>query len=529
MAERTVIDDRYELEPVPIGEGGMGEVYRAYDRRLDRRVAVKIIRFPFGQHDETLVKRFLHESRVMARLEHPGTPAIHDVGVFDDPRVGSRPFMVMQFVEGIALDYIVDEHEDIPLAWVASAAAQVAAVLAAAHGRGILHRDLKPSNLMLCRDGTVKVLDFGLAMFHDPELSRLTRTGTLLGTPSYMSPEQVRGASVGPQSDLYTLGLVMHELLTGQRLFDGRTEYEVFDRQVNEPAPAVREVRPDVPEEVDRLVLRLLEKRAEDRPAEAAEVCRALLPFARGADFLPGTVVPGPDPVRMYAAVVGCMADAVETDAAARTDGARGGGDGTAVRGSGGTGERNGTSHLRDRTAQAREEAAVLVRQARHRQAADLLESVLGQAEEVLGSRHPDVLALRTELAEALFADSDYRRAAPVFRALHQDLALVHGHSDDRVLHCRRREATCQALMGQTAEALRLLRRLLADQWALHGPDDRRTLELRRQIGLLELGAGDTEGARRTLSELLEDLERRHGPEHPDTVKVRESLQRLRV
>src|SRR5690606_39033712 len=107
VAERTVIDDRYELEPVPIGEGGMGEVYRAYDRRLDRRVAVKIIRFPFGQHDETLVKRFLHESRVMARLEHPGTPAIHDVGVFDDPRVGSRPFMVMQFVEGIALDYIV--------------------------------------------------------------------------------------------------------------------------------------------------------------------------------------------------------------------------------------------------------------------------------------------------------------------------------------------------------------------------------------------------------------------------------------
>ena len=389
VAEQTVIDDRYELESMPIGEGGMGEVYRAHDRRLDRKVAVKLIRFPFGQHDETLVKRFLHESRIMARLEHPGAPAIHDVGVFDDPRVGSRPFMVMQFVEGISLDYIIDEHEDIPVSWVASAAAQVAAVLAAAHKRGIFHRDLKPSNLMLCHDGTIKVLDFGLAMFHDPDVSRLTRTGTLLGTPSYMSPEQVQGATLGPQSDLYTLGLVMHELLTGQRLFDGRTEYEVFHRQVNEPAPSVRTTRPEVPEEIDRLVLRLLEKHPADRPADAVEVCRALLPFTQGAGFLPGTVAEGSNPIHLYSAVVGSMTDTVGPTIPRKT--------------------RGGPVDLD----QVRQVAVAFAHEARYNQAATLLEAVLSAVVPALAPDDPQVLTLRGELAEVLFKDSDYRKAAP--------------------------------------------------------------------------------------------------------------------
>ena len=503
VAEQTVIDDRYELESMPIGEGGMGEVYRAHDRRLDRKVAVKLIRFPFGQHDETLVKRFLHESRIMARLEHPGAPAIHDVGVFDDPRVGSRPFMVMQFVEGISLDYIIDEHEDIPVSWVASAAAQVAAVLAAAHKRGIFHRDLKPSNLMLCHDGTIKVLDFGLAMFHDPDVSRLTRTGTLLGTPSYMSPEQVQGATLGPQSDLYTLGLVMHELLTGQRLFDGRTEYEVFHRQVNEPAPSVRTTRPEVPEEIDRLVLRLLEKHPADRPADAVEVCRALLPFTQGAGFLPGTVAEGSNPIHLYSAVVGSMTDTVGPTIPRKT--------------------RGGPVDLD----QVRQVAVAFAHEARYNQAATVLEAVLSAVVPALAPDDPQVLTLRGELAEVLFKDSDYRKAAPIFAELHQVLAHHRGPDDEQVLHYRHREATCHALMGQTTEALRLLRALLADQQASYGPYDQRTLNLRRQIGLMELGAGDTGGARRTLLELLDDLEQHYGPDHPDTVKVRESLQRI--
>lgn len=274
----------------------------------------------------------------------------------------------MQFVEGIALDYIIDEHEDIPIAWVASAAAQVAAVLAAAHRRGIFHRDLKPSNLMLCHDGTIKVLDFGLAMFHDPDVSRLTRTGAVLGTPSYMSPEQVQGAQIGPQSDLYTLGLVMYELFTGQRLFDGRTEYEIFHRQVNEPAPSLRDTRPDVPEEIDRLVLRLLEKRPEDRPADAAEVCRTLMPFTQGAGFLPGTVAAGSDPVRLYAAVVGSL-----TETTAHTAGSAA----------------NKTMRGSVDLDRVRQVAVAFAHEARYNQAATMLEAVLARGGPDPGRRRP--------------------------------------------------------------------------------------------------------------------------------------------
>ncbi len=177
--------------------------------------------------------------------------------------------------------------------WAAAIAAQVVAVLYAAHGRGIFHRDLKPSNLMLCPDGGVKVLDFGLAMFHDPELSKLTRSGTAIGTPAYMSPEQIRGATVGPQSDFYSLGLVPHEMLTGRRPFDGETDYAVFEQHVNEPPPPIRDARGDVPDALDALVARMLAKRAEDRPADAIGLHADLMRYATGLPLLVGRDQPG--------------------------------------------------------------------------------------------------------------------------------------------------------------------------------------------------------------------------------------------
>ncbi|MEV4746322.1 protein kinase [Streptosporangium sp. NPDC049248] len=508
-----IIDGRYELDALPLGQGGMGEVYGAYDQKLDRRVAVKLLRFPYGKPDEELAKRFLHEARIMAKLEHPGTPPIHDVGVFEDPKVGPRPFMVMQFVEGATVDHILGEHGVLPVGWAAGIAAQVAAVLCAAHERGVFHRDLKPSNLMVCPDGTVKVLDFGLAMFHDPELSRLTRTGTILGTPLYMSPEQVRGAVVTPQSDLYSLGLILHEMLTGERVFDGTSEYRILERQVHEAAPSVREQRSDVPAELDRLVLRLLAKRAEDRPARAKLLHTALLSFVDEVGPLPGVTSPGPSPVRMYAEVVGRITDpgnnrpeAVMSEPSRQADPG---------------------NFSREDLSRARSEAEELAKASRYGQAVEVLDAVVAPASRMAGPLDEEVLAARLRLGDVLFEGGDYRRAAPVFGELRVDLTRKHGPHDEKVLHCRRQEATCQALMGETGQALRMLKSLLVEEQAVYGRHDPRPLELRRQIGLLELGAGDTERARYTLSGLLEDLVRLYGSEHPDTVKVRDGLARL--
>ncbi|MBX6168248.1 MAG: serine/threonine protein kinase, partial [Thermobispora bispora] len=436
--------------------------------------------------------------------------------VLNEPGQEPRPFIVMQFVEGVTLDDVLSEHHPLPVNWVAAVAAQIAAVLCAAHERGILHRDLKPSNLMLTREGTVKVLDFGLAMFHDPELSRLTRTGTILGTPAYMSPEQVRGATVGPQSDLYALGLVLHELLTGRRLYDGPSEYRIFERQVNETAPPVRDRRPEVPPELDRLVLQLLEKRAENRPSQARLVYDRLLPFVSGVRSLPGTVHTAWTPARLYEQVV------VRIDAVTAAEPAHDAGPPEAPH------EELGTVNRQD-IERARREAALLVRESRYGQAFEVLEAVAVPAARVLGEVDPDVLDLRLEMAKVLFEGGDYRRAAPAFGALHADLARVHGPADDRVFQCRQREATCRALMGQTGEALRMLQALLADEEAAYGVDDPRPLELRQQIGLMQLGAGDTDRARMTLAGLLDDLTRLYGPEHPIAAKVRESLRRLAI
>lgn len=538
--DRTVIAGRYEMAPLPIGQGGMGQVFAGYDQKLDRKVAVKLIRFPYGQYDEELVKRFRHEARIMAKLEHPGAPAIYDADVYDDPSVGARPFLVMQFIAGITVDDLLAENGPLPIAWAADIAAQVVAVLHAAHGRGIFHRDLKPSNLMLCRDGSVKVLDFGLAMFHDPELSRLTRSGTALGSPAYMSPEQIRGAAIGPQSDFYSLGLIAHELLTGRRLFEGTTDFAVFERHVSEPATSIRVDRPDVPEGLDALVLRMLAKRAEDRPSDATDLHAALLRFAGDPPPLPGVISPTPSALSMYAAALTTLSQSQVSPSPAS---------GQEVPSPQASSQQYAqpSSHphcqtgitplqaagpheqdiAREDLRQARLEAEALARGSRYSQAVDVLRSVLGAAGGVLGARDIEVLEVGTYLAEVLFESGDYRAAAPAFGKLHRDLAARYGPRDDRVLRCRRQEATGLALLGDTGPAIDLLRGLLADEEVIYGPTEPPVLELRRQLGLLELGAGHAEGAARTLSLLLGDLTELYGPEHPETRRVRDSLSRL--
>ncbi|GAA3314832.1 serine/threonine-protein kinase [Nonomuraea dietziae] len=206
-----VIGDRYELDDLPLGRGAMGAVYRGHDRHLDRRVAVKLLHpFPGKGPDEELERRFIREARILARLEHPGAPVLYDFGTHEQ-----RLYQVMQFIDGVTVADLVSEHGPLPAPWAVAIAAQACAVLSAAHALEICHRDLKPTNLMLCPDGSLKVLDFGLAMQRETDGSQFTRIGQILGTPAYMAPEQIQRGVAEPRSDLYSLGCVLHEMLTG--------------------------------------------------------------------------------------------------------------------------------------------------------------------------------------------------------------------------------------------------------------------------------------------------------------------------
>nr|BFE82586.1 serine/threonine-protein kinase [Planobispora longispora] len=242
---------RYRLAPIPLGRGGMGEVWGAEDETLDRRVAIKFVLIP----DPDLDKRFAREARALSRLSHPGVPALYDFG-----SENGRRYMIMQFVYGNGLHDVVAEHAPVSVGWVASIGAQIASVLEAAHEQKILHRDLKPSNLILRRDGSISVLDFGLAFMHEPEMTKVTRTGQQLGTAAYMSPEQVECDPATERSDIYSLGCVLYELATGRPPFHGPSEFSVMSQHVRTPATPAGRHRADLPRGLDELLMAMMEK-----------------------------------------------------------------------------------------------------------------------------------------------------------------------------------------------------------------------------------------------------------------------------
>jgi serine/threonine protein kinase len=498
----------------------MGEVWGGRDNRLEREVAVKFVRFPEGVPDKELVRRFVRESRITARLEHPGVPAIYDVGTHD-----GRPYLVMQRVHGISVADLIAEHSPLPIGWAAAIAAQTCAVLSVAHQASLIHRDLKPNNLMLEPDGNVKVLDFGLAVALDlTEVSKITRTGQSVGTPAYMAPEQIMASMSGPQTDLYALGCTLHEMLTGQPLFTGSTAYAVMNKQVDERPRGVRAFRPEAPAELERLLLGLLEKRPEDRPATADGVYRQLLRFATELPHLPGVLHPPatPSPLRMYARVL----TRVDTSAAdIQPDREPPAPSPPAPRKPAESGPPRFSRGDLDR---ARSEANRLIKQSRYGQAADVLGAVVEPATRVFGKLDDDVASLRLAHASVLFDGGDYRQAAAAYRQLATDLAERHGAHAEVVLDCRLKEATCNALTGQTSLALRQLGDLLKDEQRAFGDTDSRVFELRRQIGLLQLGAGQREAAEQTLTELMADQARRDGSDHPAVTDLANILSNLR-
>ncbi len=246
-----------------LGSGGMGTVYRAHDTRLDREVALKFLPAYRAGHPETR-ERFLMEARAAAALDHPNVCSIHEVGETTD----GRPFIAMACYEGETLAARLAAGP-IPPPEAIAIAVQVARALAAAHARGIVHRDVKPGNIMLCADGTVRLLDFGLAKVADVSL---TGPGITPGTIAYMSPEHARGKPVGPATDLWSLGVVLYEMLSGRRPFRGGNDRAVIQAIVHEPPEPLREA----PAPLRRVVERLLRKRPEERYRSADQLLDAL-------------------------------------------------------------------------------------------------------------------------------------------------------------------------------------------------------------------------------------------------------------
>ncbi|MFC7648559.1 protein kinase [Streptosporangium lutulentum] len=457
-----------------------------------------------------MARRFVRESRITARLEHPGVPTVYDCGSHGDDL-----YLVMQVVNGCPLSSLLEETE-IPVAWAVAIAAQVCSVLAVAHANSLVHRDLKPANLMLCPDGTVKVLDFGIAAtLVSSGATRLTRTGEVLGTPAYMPPEQAMSGAACPQSDLYSLGVILDEMLAGENQFAAPTALASMRNHTDVPPRPLRVIRRDVPEELERLVLWLLAKTPERRLPSADVAYERLLDFCRDLPPFPGYVnLETPHPVRMYATVVGRITPPAESRDRWLAEPVRL----ARIRHSGGAVQLG-----REDIERARKDAEALKAESRFSQAADVLAEVAGPAAGTFGPMSPDVVNLRIELAEVLFLGGDYRRAAPEFHRLAVDVAKVEGPGNNLALRCRLMAANCHAAVGETNLALIQLHRLLDDERRF-GADEERVLELRCQIGLLEFGSGNRTQAKRTLGELLSDLERRYGQHHPDVGKVREIL-----
>lgn len=267
------IAGRFRIE-CEIGTGGMGTVYRATHLGLERPVAVKIIKQEFAA-DRDVAERFLREARTMARLRHPHAAMIFDAGNLPD----GRHFIIMEFVEGITLSQALVRETRFSAEQAVKIAVQICEVLEEAHQLGIIHRDLKPSNIMLNERG-VRVLDFGvakvLATADATATHATTGSGQIVGTPRYMSPEQCLGQRVGARSDLYSLGVVLFEMLAGRPPFVDALPSAVLVKQATAPPPPLPQMRPDIPRQLALAVHTLLAKRPENRPRTAA-AARALL------------------------------------------------------------------------------------------------------------------------------------------------------------------------------------------------------------------------------------------------------------
>jgi serine/threonine-protein kinase len=274
------IDGRYRLERV-LGEGGMGVVYLGHHLLLSKVVAIKVLRSDLAR-DKELVTRFLNEAQAASRIGNPHIVDISDFGML--PEGGA--YFAMEHLAGQSLGDMLDRHSTLPLRMIAHIAKQVAEALGAAHAAGIVHRDLKPDNIMLVDRGGdphfVKILDFGIAKVANTAHTKLTRAGSVFGTPQYMSPEQAGGLSVDHRSDIYALGVLMYEMCKGTPPFGGDNVMNILSHHMFHPPPPMREARGDIPDAFEAVVLKCLAKKPEARYASMHDLIADLTAVESG-------------------------------------------------------------------------------------------------------------------------------------------------------------------------------------------------------------------------------------------------------
>ena len=263
-----IIKERYEITQL-LGEGGMSYVYKAIDKQLQRTVAIKTLK-PNYVEQEKFVERFKREAQTAANLNHPNIVQIFDWGI------GDEPFFVMEYIEGNTLTSIIANKRTISMNDILFIGAQVSSGLQAAHSKGLVHRDIKPGNIMITPEGKVKVTDFGIVSLQNEE-SDITKTGSILGTASYISPEQAQGKPVSKESDLYSLGTVLYELITGRPPFEGDTPIATATKHITDKPEKLSTYRANIPKGIENAVLKLLHKYPKDRFKNAEDLRAVLL------------------------------------------------------------------------------------------------------------------------------------------------------------------------------------------------------------------------------------------------------------
>ncbi|MFC8201896.1 tetratricopeptide repeat protein [Streptomyces sp. NPDC057298] len=543
MGDTRLIQGRYRLLDL-IGRGGMGEVWRARDESLGRQVAVKCLK-PLGHHHDhsftrVLRERFRREARVAASLQHRGVTVVHDFGESDGVL-----YLVMELLDGRNLSQLLEDNKNhpLPVADIVEVADQVAAALAYTHQQGIVHRDLKPANIMRLDDGTVKICDFGIARLGADIgfTSRLTGTGIAMGTPHYMSPEQIGGVQVDQRSDLYSFGCVLYEIATGAPPFDLDDAWAVLVGHRDTLPEPPRSHRSELPEYLDGIILDLLAKEPGQRPHDARELGRrigegrttpAYVPTVVSAPLGRGTTErPPPREARLPSWTRGMTTGHKATGAGLRTtppDAAAGlTGDWIARTDTRRalepvTAERPAPSPDLLATLTGRHNAGLsLGRLGRWAEAGEVHRAVAVEREHALGPDHPDTLASRYEVGFTLSRTGRPADALREYGHVARTREHVLGPDHPDTLAARQEMAYVLGQLGRHFEAHQVYTAVLATREHAMGPDHPDTLRCRHNLAFNLSRLGRLEDSYRMASEVAVARARVLGPNHPDTLVTR--------